>query len=147
MINTGRSFHDDNEISEYRYEVSNKGTGPAIIEGVKITYKGEIARNWKELYTALEVPDTIRKGHTNEMISNRVISSGGSILLIDFSNNKKVMKWVFEKAKDIHITICYKSVFGEFWEIKREGFYTNLEATKRTSVVENTIREEERFIE
>lgn len=36
----------ESKIDEYRISVTNKGTGPAIIKGVKVAYNGQSVKKW-----------------------------------------------------------------------------------------------------
>lgn len=63
-LNLDRGY-DQGGISNYRITITNKGTGPAIIERVKVSYAGEAVENWNSLYEKAAVPDSVFRGHSN----------------------------------------------------------------------------------
>ena len=67
--------------------------------------------------------------------------------MLDLTGNPSLMNWIFPFADEITIEICYKSVFDDYWLIRREGVQTNMEVTQRTSVAACDIPDEEQFME
>ena len=115
---------DENDSNKkYSLSVVNKGTGPAIIQNISITYDGKLAKNWKEFHALLNVPDSILKiGYIKSSISNKVISPNESIKFVNWSGNKELINIVRKNSGKITVSICYKSVFNEFWNLERTGF-------------------------
>ncbi|OUS00987.1 hypothetical protein A9Q86_09590 [Flavobacteriales bacterium 33_180_T64] len=120
----------NSEVNRFDIHISNRGPGPAIIEKSQISYMGKSIRNWNELYDLLEVPDTIR-GHSNDILYDKVIRPYEDWSLIDWTNNKQLMGYIYKNADKISIKICYKSVYNDSWQVERNGFKNNLEKNIR----------------
>ncbi|MDH7446052.1 hypothetical protein [Aquimarina sp. 2201CG14-23] len=111
---------------KYSLSVVNKGTGPAIIQNVSISYNNKLVRNWKEFHATLNIPDSILKiGYIKSSISNKVISPNENITFINWSGNSELVDIIRKNAGKIKVSICYKSVFNEFWNLERIGFDGN----------------------
>ncbi|SEC41425.1 hypothetical protein SAMN04489761_2927 [Tenacibaculum sp. MAR_2009_124] len=118
---------DKDRVSEFLFSISNRGTGPAIVEQTYISYNGNYFSNWSEFYEILEVPDSMVISHRNDILLNRVIKPGEDFILIDWSKNIPLMNFIFEKADAFEIIICCKSVYGDYWQVRRKGMKNNLE--------------------
>lgn len=114
-------------VREYGIYISNRGTGPAIIEKTVVSYLGKPIKNWKEFYEVMGVPDTINRGQKNENIYDKVIRPNEDFRFVDWSHNKDLMNYIYKNADKISIAICYKSVYDDCWQVKRNGFKNNLE--------------------
>jgi len=68
--------------------ISNKGTGPAIVEKAVITYDGKSVENWQTFFEAIGVPDSIPVTYSNRDIRGRVLASNEELTLIDWSNRE-----------------------------------------------------------
>lgn len=121
-------------IDEFKITVQNKGTGPAIIEGLKISYNDTLVQNWEALFALMGVPDSIPLVLNNTRLHNRVIASNEEIRLIDFARNTELRKWVFKHSDKLNVQVCYRSVFDEYWTSERNGFQTNQEFTTKNQV-------------
>lgn len=133
-IGLSRGFDSLGNITNYLLGVSNKGNGPAIIEAVKLSYKGRSAQKWGDLIELTGIPDSISITYTNDIISNRVLAPGGELLMLDLSFNPLLMRWVFSHADKLEIAICYRSIFDEHWTVTRRGIQSNIEKTVLKSV-------------
>ncbi|EZH74334.1 hypothetical protein ATO12_11220 [Aquimarina atlantica] len=111
----------DKTLEYLKIPVHNKGTGPAIIEGVRITYNGEVTKDWWDLFRKVKVPDSINTGISNRGIYNSVISANESFYWMQLENDPRLRHWVYEKKEKITIEICYKSVFNDYWLFRKEG--------------------------
>ncbi len=109
----------ERRIEEYRFKLVNKGTGPAIISGVRLTYKGQVAMSWNHLFEIMQTPNSIVRSRTIGQISKGVLSANETTLMIDFTNRFEFIKWMKKNGADIKIEIYYKSVFNETWKIER----------------------------
>lgn len=123
-----RSFVED-RIDAYKISISNKGTGPAIIKGVRVAYDGKSVKKWGELYDLSGIPNTIEQVHSNSGISNRVFATGDIITMLNLSENKPLMEWIFKHGHKIEIEICYESVYGDAFLVKKAGFQSNREVS------------------
>ncbi len=111
--------HTINKIETYNFIVENKGTGPAIIEGVRVSYNGKVAKSWNNLLQLMQTPDSISRSRTISQISKVVISANEEVKMIDYSYNYELINWMMKHGNDILIEIYYKSVFDEIWMIER----------------------------
>ncbi len=123
-----------NGINRFSVEISNRGTGPAIIEQTIIKYNGVSFKNWTEFYELLHAPDSIRTGHGNDILYNRIISPNEDFILVNWSFNKKLARFIYERANNFSVEICYKSVYGDLWNVCRNGLKSNLEKNQRKKI-------------
>lgn len=146
-----RSFGWENEegsvIDEYKIAIQNKGTGPAILEGIKILYDGKTSKNWNHFFELTKPPKNIELNRNNSTINGQVIAAGEEIRLVDFARNYPLRSWVYEHGDKISLQICYKSVFDDHWILERDGFKTNLEIPTKTQVEGCNFDAEELFME
>ena len=137
----------DKGLEKYYLAISNRGTGPAIVEQTRIFYDGQPVANWADFYETINVPDSIRKSHGNDILINRVVKANEDFLLVDWSYNPALMNFIHERSDKIKIEICYKSVFGDRWLVKRTGFKSNLERTETAAVEACSTAEGKVFLE
>lgn len=124
-------------LHTFKMQVLNKGVGPAILEQTRISYDGTYLENWDEFFDVIIVPDSISISYSNNNINERVIASNETLELIDWSNyrgestNTPLMNYIDSKTGKIQIEICYKSIHGEQFSVRRTGFKTDLEVNER----------------
>ncbi len=121
-------------IQEYRITVSNRGTGPAIIERVIISYDGQSVPHWDAFMQLIELPDSISGSRDSGSLFHRVIRPNEDVPVIDLSFNPGLMQYFYKNGEKITFQICYKSVYDEYWLVQRNGFQTNLEAINKEIV-------------
>ena len=124
-------------LQDYFFTISNRGTGPAIVEQTSISYEGKLVASWEELYNLMNVPDSIKR-HEINILLNRVIKPNEDFMLINWAGNRPLMNHIYPNSDKISITICFKSVFGDYWQVKRDGMKNNFEEniTKQTGSCE-----------
>ena len=137
----------DSTLEEYSLYLSNRGTGPAIIEGAVITYQGTPLQRWSDLIKLMHVPDSIAKGYSNSILYGQVIHPKEDLRLVDWNFKKELMRYIYSKADKLAIEVCYRSVYDDRWHIKRIGFKTNLEQNIREETDECTLENETLFSE
>ncbi len=123
-----------NGIDRFSFEISNRGTGPAIIEQTIIKYNGISFKNWAKFYELLHAPDSILTGHGNDILYNRIISPSEDFTLINWSLNKNLAQFIYKRANNFSIEICYRSVYGDRWKVYRNGLKSNLEKNYNTEI-------------
>ncbi|WP_109851418.1 hypothetical protein [Aquimarina sp. AU58] len=111
----------DKTLQYLKIPIHNKGTGPAIIEGVRITYNGKVVKDWWDLFSKAKVPDSISTGISNRGIYNSVISANESFYWMQLVHDLRLRHWMYERKEKITIEICYKSVFNDYWILHKEG--------------------------
>ena len=150
-IGLNKSFlgndEDGFEITQFEIKVENKGTGPAIVEAVRVLFDGQPATTWGEFYGLIPVPDSISSGHSNSTISNTVIATNEQVQLLNLSNNKALMQYLYEHADKFSLEICYKSVYDDYWQVTRNGFRENREQPRSIRVSGCSVNARELFTE
>ncbi len=126
--------HSKQGLESYILYLSNKGTGPVIIEGAIITYQEKSIQKWNDLYDLIDVPDTINRGYTNSILYEQIIQPGEEFMLVNWNDRKELMRYIYDRSEDITIEVCYRSVYNDRWHVKRTGFRTNLEKNIREEV-------------
>ena len=130
-------------IATYKFILQNKGTGPAIIKGVRLTYKNKIVKNWYHLHNVMNTPDSIKRSRILSPISKTILSENESKDFIDYSGNYYMIDWMIKMGKDILIEIYYESVFGDMWKI--EKYFDNSPSSYPTIVKKCNIKDSEQF--
>lgn len=114
------------------FSIANTGTGPAIVEGVTVQFKEMYLKGWWELFNAGNLPDTIPNAFdTVDEIAGQVIQAGEQYTFLSFNNNEPMMNYLFDEIQEgngFTITICYKSVFDDHWQLKEKIGSLNLRA-------------------
>lgn len=113
-LEISRSFN----TNLFNYQVSNNGTGPALIKYAKIQYKSKNIKVWKEI----ESFNNIRQSH----IGNRTLSAQNSITPVLYKG--KGAKELVKADDSISIELCYCSIYDECWVIERNNRPTPIEA-------------------
>ena len=107
--------------SKLRIDVTNTGTGPAIVENVTIRYAGKYIQSWWDLWTLGILPDSIPQTVGSvSTISDRVIQAGEQFVFLSLDNNPALMNYLYQKMRNGNgpvITVCYKSVFNDHWQL------------------------------
>ncbi len=111
---------DNNNISNFKFFVTNSGVGPAIVTDVKVMYKDSIAKNWWHLFKIMGIPDSVDTRITNAYINKKVVKIGETITILNFDKNRPLANafvWKLKQEKGLSIDIYYKSIYGEQWKI------------------------------
>ena len=103
------------DANGFGIEVSNKGTGPAIITSVQVDFKGNPVANIDVLLDSLNPKRTF--GYDilrNSNIGNQVFMSGEKQLVFGLPYNEET-RIVLENLKHVRMRVLYKSVLNEQW--------------------------------
>jgi len=109
------------EVKHYSLYISNQGTGPAIVKGVKVSSNGHVLKYWRELFDLLDPKGLLSHGIAQSNFNGKVIRAGEEVKILDLSNNLPLANVFFENADKIQIELCYRSVFEEYWSTKNPG--------------------------
>lgn len=120
----------DGKLKYLKIAIHNKGTGPAIIEGVRITYDGKPTKNWWDLFDKAKVPDSVKTGISNKGIYNSVLSANENFFWVQLTGDPLLRNWIYERKENIIIEICYKSVFNDYWLFRKKGLTGIMEIQK-----------------
>ncbi len=134
----------NDSVKSFQISVINKGTGPAIINNVRLSIDGVAVRNWEDFFEKAEKPDSIAASWSASSISNSVISSNEEILIFS-PFNSDLRTWFFNTASKVKMEICYRSVFDDYWVAVREGF-SGMEQSSARSLEECSFSEDQLFI-
>ena len=96
-------------------QITNKGTGPAIVTSVQLDYKGSPIENVDMLMDVLNPDRTF--GYDilrNNTIGNYVFTSGEQIMLFGLPYTEET-RIVEKNVPKIRMRIGYKSVLDEYW--------------------------------
>ena len=109
----------------FTIEVSNKGTGPAIINSVQVDYNGHPVENIDVLMDSLNPNRTF--GYDilrNSSIGNQVFMSGEERIVFGLPYNDET-RIVQSNLDKIRVRIGYKSVLEEYWFLDtKDGSHT-----------------------
>jgi hypothetical protein len=110
------------DYQAFSFHLANKGVGPAIIEDLKLTYKGNQHHGWQSLLVAVARESDMHGSlHLNEagIESGEVIEAGEIRRLIE-SNNQQLahaMSKAIYADKSISYAVCYCSLYEECWKL------------------------------
>lgn len=121
-LSVNRAYDTEGKVTQLSIHITNKGTGPAIIEGAMIKVGDRPVKDWQEFHEVIGVPDSVKINFSYSSIYGNIITPNEEFRLIDWSFNDPLMEYIQSKADKISISICYRSVFDEFWILEREGF-------------------------
>lgn len=99
----------------FSIQVSNKGTGPAIITSVQVDFNNLPVENVDILMDSLNPNRTF--GYdllTNSTIGNQVIMSGENLVVFGLPINEETTV-VLNNLVKVRMRIAYKSVLDEYW--------------------------------
>lgn len=99
----------------FRLVASNKGTGPALIRSLEVSYKGKAMSSLDELLDAIKPDRTI--GYEVIKVSevnNNVFQNGESTIVLFLPWSDEVRQ-IVDKFNDVNVKVCYESVLGESW--------------------------------
>ncbi len=118
---TEYNFEKDYVI--YKYEVNNKGVGPAILNDVIYTYNDKVMRSG-DLANAIQEfkPDFDVTPVQNMNIDNKVLAEGEAVSVVQVRFNKLNQQQeelvAFMHDLEFNASFCYCSVYGNCWKIE-----------------------------
>ncbi|MEM7571383.1 MAG: hypothetical protein AAF433_00730 [Bacteroidota bacterium] len=118
-ISTG---FDDEGIIILRLSVTNSGTGPAIVDRVRLSFRDSVYSDWWDFLRDIPMEDEVSYGITNAGISGRVIQAGESYNALVLDDNIPLMRGLYRylvrSGEHPKIDVCYHSVFDDHWLLK-----------------------------
>ena len=118
-------FEIGDSTAIFKYNVSNKGVGPAIIDDVIYTYKNKEITTWglglelKKEYPNLSIEQT-----RNANLSRQVLAPGEFTNVVTISLTVKgniegsLIDILIKISEEYKLTYCYCSVYGECWKVE-----------------------------
>ncbi|WP_152538647.1 hypothetical protein [Aquimarina macrocephali] len=133
----------DKKLESLKIKIHNKGTGPALVEGVRVTYDSVYIRSWADLFDKVNVPDSISTSISNKTIYNTVLSANENYYWLRLIHDPNLARWLYNHREKITIEICYRSVFKDYWllTVDKNGYNT----TKKLDTPESPLPSDEMF--
>lgn len=101
--------------------VENTGIGPAVVKYAVVTVDGRPQRNWAQALTAWLGSQPANLGQ--ESVFNHGLRAGAKVAVLSIPH-PDVPEHFWDKVGRIGVTICYGSVFDEFWTVSAEHLGT-----------------------
>jgi hypothetical protein len=134
------------KIEGYSLGIGNAGVGPAIIKHVRVTYKGVVVKNWKDLFENFQVPDSIKKNYDYSTIGKRILKIGQDVIFLDLKSNLPLAQAFYENSNEIEFEIIYESIYGDKWLLTSNlNEKTIVEAIPYNVIPNNVIPTQEEF--
>lgn len=146
QIGVNRGFKQNQQLSAFKIYVSNQGSGPAIVEGVRLNYKGKTFKNWSSFMDTIDPENQGEHGVSKGQINQKVIRPGEVIEVLNLSHNLPLANLFFSHADELSLVIVYRSVFEDYWLANRDGFGGADYELDHESITENPIKKEEQFL-
>ncbi len=106
----------DRRISDYNILVSNAGVGPAIISGMRVSFDGDPAEDWWDLFQKFTLPDSVNTYISNTQVNRTVLKAGDGMKALSLSRNKPLAQEFYNNSTKIKIEIIYESIYGDRWK-------------------------------
>ena len=113
-----KGHKEDGSLNGFRFVLSNRGVGPAIITDVRVTYDGQAASDWWDLFEIMEIPDSISRGVNNRTFSNGIIRIGEDTAVLELDQNLPLANAFYERIEKLAFEIYYKSIYGKQWKLE-----------------------------
>ncbi len=118
-MGTMRSFNFDSGIlEEYFIGVTNSGVGPAIVNGVRVTYGSKVVRNWDEVFKAQNIPDSIPRTLDQFRLNGKILKVGEMIKVLNLSDNIPLAYEFMNKRDSLNIEVYYQSIYKDQWKLE-----------------------------
>ena len=107
------------QLIDFRMGVSNRGVGPALIDDVSIEYHEEFVHDWADLFSRMNLPDSVPDHATTSRIENLTLQAGQDIAILDLSDNLNLGRAIYMSLDSLKINILYSSIYGDQYELRR----------------------------
>lgn len=105
-----RSFSPEKGF--FSYGLMNNGTGPAIMEYAKVSYKGEPVKKWSDFIAA----SSLVQSH----ISTRILPSQANVSAVAIKDKAYITE-MLKMDEQVEIELCYCSIYDECWVVDRDN--------------------------
>ena len=103
------------EEGQFSWNAYNWGIGPGRVRAVKVTFKGEPVKDWRELLDKMEVERGVP--YYQSQLSGRTIPASETSMIFKTTDREAAII-VRNKANDVDVELCYCSVFETCWMMK-----------------------------
>jgi|UPI00068EADCF hypothetical protein len=107
-LGAGVSFND----TGFRFLLMNRGTGPAMIQSMRVEYDGKPMHNWQQLLNQF---DPKFRGSWGSSFVSRVTLPTNQMLDALTVSDKKLARQMYDASDKLKVEICYCSVYDECW--------------------------------
>jgi hypothetical protein len=94
--------------------LENGGLGPAIIKTVAVTVDGRHRRSWPDALQALL--GALPADYNNRTVVDHALRSGEQVTVVALGT-KDLPKQFWPTVQRVRVTVCYASIFGDYWEL------------------------------
>ena len=105
--------------SSYGYFVSNRGTGPALIEHVRLAVDGQPKADWAEVLDAYGAPE--KRQYLQSQIDGRTLSAGQDIQVFQTKDKNLIDRLVSSTGPPMSVEICYCSIYQQCWQVDQRN--------------------------
>lgn len=114
-MGVSKGHNHDGSIANFMLGLGNVGVGPAIIKGVRVSYKGQATEHWWDLFKQFEKPDSIETYVSNSRINDRIVRIEEEFVALNLDNNLPLAQIYYREAPNIKFEILYESIYGDKW--------------------------------
>lgn len=108
-----RSFRS---AGTFDYNITNSGTGPAVIKHAVVKLDGEPVQRWRQITNALSEQ---KISFTQSHMGNRILPSQQTIHPLLIKSSLDISEFLRQESKRVTITLCYCSFYDDCWETDR----------------------------
>ena len=114
---------DTEDDSYYKVVLTNKGLGPAVIEGFDVRYKGQPVKNWDELARKMAASinseksfvDAVLRSARSPVSPGLMLESGGESAPLEVFGGDEPdgIRVLMRASRDLEISVCYCSLYED----------------------------------
>lgn len=121
-LEMGQSYLQDS----YGYFVSNRGTGPALIQHVRLAVADQPKADWAAVLDAFGVAE--QRSYSQSQIDGRTLSAGQEIQVFQTRDRALMARLVSDQAPPMTVEICYCSIYQQCWQVDQLHRPTEVDA-------------------
>ena len=123
--------------SSYGYFVSNRGTGPALVEYVRLAVDGQPKADWAGVLDAYAAAE--QRQYLQSQIDGRTLSAGQDIQVFQTKDKNLIASLLSADAPAMAVEICYCSIYQQCWQVDQRNRPTEVDGC--------VLPESERFLQ
>lgn len=105
--------------NSYGYFVSNRGTGPALIEHVRLAVDGRPMADWAAVLDAYGAAE--QRQYLQSQIDGRTLSAGQDIQVFQTKDKNLIGSLLSAEAPSMAVEICYCSIYQQCWQVDQRN--------------------------
>ncbi len=107
-LGAGVSFNE----TGFRFLLMNRGTGPALIQSMRVQYDGKPIQSWQQLLNQF---DPNFSGSWGSSFASHVTLPANQMLEALTVKDKTLARQMYDASDKLKIEVCYCSVYDECW--------------------------------